>query len=219
MICWHISADLCDVIDKIQQSSCVNVFTSVHYWFLDRYIVHFHTVPSWYISVLFPRLCLGLLSGLSTASFSDYNFVFIFYHQFFNIVYHKCSNYFCPSSLTLMFRRQQDKVLLNWTVKHSNHSSNSILLILIYWYFYFVRLFQFWHIIDGFSNGLYVAVLPYILATINEQCLSLRRQDNFVRSDNTVRVLYMESIRLMEVTDALHGPIYWAQSLCYTQSY
>jgi len=151
--------------------------------------------------------------------YSDYNFVFIFYYQFFNIVYHISSNYFCPSSLTLMFRSQQDRVLLNWTAKRSNHSSNSILVILIYLYFYFVRLFQYWRIFNGFSDGLYVAVLPYILATINEQRLSLRRQDNFVRSDNTVGVLYMESIRLMEVTDALHGPIYWAQSLCCTQNY
>jgi len=72
---------------------------------------------------------------------------------------------------------------------------------------------------DGFGNGLYVAVLPYILATINEHCLSLRRQDNVVRSDNTVGVLCMESIHLIEVTDALRGPIYCAQSFCCTQSY
>ena len=68
MIRWHISTGLCEVIDKIQQSSSVNVFTSVHHGSLDRYIVHFHTVPSRYISVLSPRLYLGLLSGLSVVS-------------------------------------------------------------------------------------------------------------------------------------------------------
>ena len=64
-------------------------------------------------------------------------------------------------------------------------------------------------------EGFIYCCLPYL---INEQCLSLRRQDN-VKSDNTAGVLYVESIPLMEVTDALHGPIYWAHAFCYTQSY
>jgi hypothetical protein len=83
-----------------------------------------------------------------------------------------------------------------------------MLAVLIYWHFYLSHLFQFLCIFDGFNNGFYVDVLPHILATTSELCSSLRRQDNVIRSENTVGVFYMASIHLMEVTDALHRPIY-----------
>ena len=50
--------------------------------------------------------------------------------------------------------------------------------------------------------------LTYISAMIHEMCPSFCRQDNVIRSDNTVRVFYMESISSMEVTGVLHEPIY-----------
>lgn len=107
-----------------------------------------------------------------------------------------------------MSRRQQDKSTLNGAIKLSRHSPNFVSVILTYCYFYLIRIFQCLRIFYGFSNSFYVTGLPYILATIHEMCSSFCRRDNVIRSDNTVRVLYMESISLMQVTDALHGPIY-----------